>query len=71
MMIENDLKKIRMQQYMMNKKEFASFLGVAEQQYCRYENKTSQPSLEVALRISLALGKSVNDIWRIMELSNQ
>lgn len=64
-MVTNELKKIRMQQYLMNKKEFSEFLGVAEQQYCRYENMTSQPSLEIALRISTALSKSVNDIWKI------
>jgi DNA-binding XRE family transcriptional regulator len=61
-----------MQQYMMNKKEFSKFLNIAEQQYCRYENMTSQPSLEVALRISNALKITVNEIWvlKVNELNN-
>ena len=64
-MISNNLKSIRMQTFMMNKKEFAKMVGVAEQQYCRYENSTSQPSLEVAIRISNALEQTVNEIWWI------
>jgi len=54
-----------MQQYMMNKKQFCQFIGVVEQQYGRYENMTSQPSLEVALRISKALNMTVNEIWKL------
>jgi len=49
----------------MNQKEFSQVLGIAEQQYCRYEKMTSQPSLEVALKISEKLSKSVNDIWQL------
>ena len=64
-MVINDFKKIRMQEYMLNKKEFAGLLQVSEQQYCRYENMTTQPSLEVALKMSNALDKPVNSIWRI------
>ena len=64
-MVTNELKKIRMQQYMMNKKQFCKLIGVVEQQYGRYENMTSQPSLEVALRISKALNMAVNDIWKL------
>ena len=64
-MVLNELKKIRMQQYLMNKKEFAQLIGVSEQQYCRYEGASAQPSLEVALRISNALNKSVNEIWAV------
>ena len=65
-MIQNKLKSIRMQTYMMNKKEFSSLINVSEQQYYRYEDNTS-PSLEVAIRISNALNMSVNDIWCIIE----
>jgi DNA-binding XRE family transcriptional regulator len=66
-MITNELKKLRMQKYMMNKKEFCHFIGVVEQQYGRYENMTSHPSLEVALRISKALDLTVNEIWKLDE----
>ena len=64
-MVNNKLKKIRMQKYMMNKKQFCKLIGVVEQQYGRYENSSYQPSLEVALRISKALEMSVNDIWSL------
>ena len=62
-MIRNNLKSIRMQEFMMNKREFAKTIGVAEQQYLRYENALALPSLEVSLKISHILNKSVNDIW--------
>ena len=52
-----------MREYMMNKKEFAKFLGIAEQQYLRYENGNATPSLEIALKMSYILNKPVNDIW--------
>ena len=64
-MVTNELKRIRMQQYMMNKKEFAELIQISEQQYYRYEGTASLPSLEVALRISKSLGKHVNDIWKL------
>jgi len=65
-MLTNCLKKIRMQQFMMTKKEFAQFIGgVGESQYCRYEKSAAQPSLEVAIKISNALKKTVNEIWQI------
>jgi len=66
-MIINNLKKIRMQQFMMSKKEFAHHIGVGEAQFCRYERGAADPSLLVALRISSALGISVNDIWEIKD----
>lgn len=66
-MVTNILKEIRMQQYMMNKRKFCELIGVSEQQYARYENSIYQPSLEVVLRISKALEKNVNDIWKLMD----
>ena len=41
-MIINNLKKIRMQEYMLNKRDFAKKLDIAEQQYSRYENGQTQ-----------------------------
>ncbi|MCL2407406.1 MAG: helix-turn-helix domain-containing protein [Defluviitaleaceae bacterium] len=63
MVVKNSLKETRMKIFLMNKKEFAQFLQVAEQQYGRYENLSVIPSLEVALKISIALNKPVNEIF--------
>ena len=68
-MLTNNLKKIRMQQFMMSKKEFAQHVGVGEPQYCRYERRAAQPSLEIAIKISNALEKTVNEIWSIEDSS--
>lgn len=64
-MIKNSLKEIRMQEYMLNKRDFSKKLNIAEQQYLRYENLISTPSLEIALRISKELNKTVNEIWHL------
>ena len=70
-MLVNNLKKIRMQQFMMSKKEFAQYVGIGEPQFYRYERGAAQPSLEVAIKISNALEKSVNEIWKIYDPSLQ
>lgn len=62
-MIKNNLKEIRMREYMMSKREFSKLLGIVEQQYLRYENGLANPSLEIALKIAKILNKNVNDIW--------
>lgn len=64
-MIKNNLKSIRMQEYMQNKREFSKTIGIAEQQYLRYENALTLPSLEISLKISYKLNKTVNEIWYI------
>ena len=63
-MLTNILKELRMRRYMLNQKEFSRILGVSEAQYSRYESKTAQPSLEIAIKISIALNMTVNDIWK-------
>ena len=50
---------------MMNKREFAKIIEIAEQQYLRYENALSLPSLEISLKISNKLNKTINEIWYI------
>lgn len=45
----------------MNQKRFAAFLGMAQQQYNRYETQENQPNLETALKISYKIGVPVND----------
>ena len=66
-MLNNNLKIIRMREYLMNKREFSKMLDVAEQQYSRYENGQSVPSLEIAIKISNSLQKNINDIWFISD----
>jgi len=68
-MIANKLKKIRMGEHEMSKRDFANFLeiGVTEMQYSRYEKATQQPPLETALKISNKLRKTVNEIWNIVD----
>jgi DNA-binding XRE family transcriptional regulator len=66
-MIENKLKEIRMKKYMMNKRDFAKMLNIAEQQYYRYEKGITTPTLELSLRISNLLEISVNDIWGLSD----
>jgi DNA-binding XRE family transcriptional regulator len=66
-MLNNTLREVRMRDYMLNMKDFAAFLGVAEPQYNRYENSVSTPSLEIALKISQKVNRSVNDIWSLRD----
>ncbi len=61
-MVQNRLKEIRMKEYMMNQKEFASFLEIDFRQYNRYEHSI-QPSLEVALKMAFKLNKDVKKIF--------
>jgi DNA-binding XRE family transcriptional regulator len=65
-MIKNKLKEIRMKEFMLNKKEFAKYLEIAERQYNRYENAIQQPSLETALYIAKKINKTVDDLWEIV-----
>ena len=64
-MVKNRLKEIRMGEYMMSKRDFASYLKIIEQQYLRYENDISNPSLEIAFKIAKVLNKHLDDIWYI------
>lgn len=70
-MILNHLKEIRMKEYMMSKREFAAMLDIAEQQYLRYESGKVCPTLEIALKVSNVLHKSVNEIWSFSSVSTQ
>lgn len=64
-MIINNLKRIRMQEYMLSKRDFAKKIDIAEQQYSRYENGQTNPSLEIAMKIAQSLNKKIDDIWTI------
>jgi len=54
-----------MAEYMLCKRDFARLLGIAEQQYFRYENSITNPSLEVATKIALALNREISAIWHL------
>lgn len=64
--VKNRLKEIRMKEYMMNMTQFAEMLNINYKQYVKYE-KGTVPYLEVALRISKKLNKSVNEIFYLEE----
>ena len=70
-MIKNTLKQIRMKEYLMNKKQFANFVGIAEIPYGRYENEKIIPSLETALLMSEKLNQTVNQIFYIFNDENE
>jgi putative transcriptional regulator len=63
MPVENNLKEIR-HDYRMNQTEFADFLEISVQQYNRYEKQAVQPTLEIALKISEKVKRSVNEIFK-------
>ena len=64
-MVNNNLKEIRMKEYMMSPGEFAKILEISIKTYSGWENGHSKPTLEKALDISKKLNRSVNDIWYI------
>ena len=64
-MLKNNLKTIRMGEFFLSKRDFSKKLDIAEQQYLRYESGQSNPSLEIAIKISIKLNKHVDDIWYI------
>ncbi|MEK5107234.1 helix-turn-helix transcriptional regulator [Cytobacillus sp. FSL K6-0129] len=66
MPIHNRLKELR-HDHRMNQTEFAAYLEISHGQYNRYERNSTQPSLEVALKISKKLGCAVNDIFLIVD----
>ncbi len=66
-MVRNKLKEIRMKEYMLNQKEFAEKLDIAQGQFNRYEKELAVPTLEVALKIAYKLNKDVKDIFCLVE----
>lgn len=49
----------------MNQTEFASFLGVSQSQYNRWERQVWQPTLEMALIIAAKLNCTVEEVFYI------
>ena len=62
-MVNNKLKEIRMKEYMMSQKDFATFLDVQVKVYWSWENNKSKPTLEKALEVANKLNKNITDIW--------
>jgi DNA-binding XRE family transcriptional regulator len=65
-MLENNLKSWR-HKHEMNQTEFAEWLGVGKKLYNRWENQKVQPSLLMALKLSIKLECTVNDLFEIIE----
>ncbi len=62
MAVKNNLKEIRMKEYMCNQTEFAKILDINYRQYSKYEHGTV-PYLEVALKIARKLNKAVEEVF--------
>lgn len=60
--MENKLKEI-MKEQGRTQKWLSQTVGVSETTMSSIINKKSTPTLQVAMKISKALGKSVEDIW--------
>lgn len=52
-----------MRDYLMERNEFADFIGVDRKTYYGWETGISQPKLETALAISKKLNRHVDEIW--------
>jgi DNA-binding XRE family transcriptional regulator len=64
MSVKNNLKEIRLKEYMIDSKtEFSKMLGVDVHTYIKWEKGDSKPVLEKALEIAKKLNKNVNEIW--------
>ena len=59
----NNLRSIRMTEYQMEPPEFSEMLGVGYKAYDHYEHGRRLPPLKVALKISKALHRYIEDIW--------
>ena len=62
-MMKNNLKEIRMREYMLGSSEFAKMLGIHRSTYSQWENSTNNPPLYKALEIAKKLNKTVEEIW--------
>ncbi|WP_034440322.1 helix-turn-helix transcriptional regulator [Clostridium ihumii] len=61
--VRNNLKEIRMAEYLMNSKEFCKLLGISQSTYSQIESNKQQGNIETILKISKALNRKVEDIW--------
>lgn len=67
MIVKNRLREIRHELYIDTQLEMARLLGIAQNQYNRYERQQIQPTLVVALIIAQKLNKRVEEIFYLKE----
>lgn len=60
--MNNIIKKLRKERG-LRQEDFAKELGVSRQTIIAIENNKYDPSLELAIKISIFFGKTVNDIF--------
>lgn len=65
MVAKNRLREIRHEMMIDKQTEMAQLLGIAPNQYNRYEKQQGQPTIEVVLRIAKRLNKQVEEIFYI------
>lgn len=61
-MVKNRLLEIRLSRGYKKQKEFAEFIKVSSVTYNKWENNSSQPTLENLLNISKELNLKIEDI---------
>lgn len=61
--LKNNLKEIRMKEYMMSSSEFCKMLEVPISTYSQWENGSNNPPLIKAIAIAKKLNKEVTKIW--------
>ncbi|AKN32360.1 hypothetical protein Ccar_16415 [Clostridium carboxidivorans P7] len=61
--LKNNLKSIRMREYMMTSSEFAKLLGEKLSTYSKWENGDSAPTLQKAYEVARILKKELKEIW--------
>lgn len=66
-MVKNRLLQIRLNLGYKKQKEFAEYIEVSQARYNKYENNSSQPGLDVLLRIAKKLNMKVDDIVYLEE----
>lgn len=62
-MVKNNLRDIRMREYVMNQSEFAKMLGYDLKTIVNWERGISKPTLERSLQVAKKLNKRVDEIW--------
>lgn len=65
MALKNNLKQIRMTEFMMSATEFAKYLEVDLKSYSNWERDISRPKLELAIITAKKLNRTVESIWYI------
>ncbi|MGG7057624.1 helix-turn-helix transcriptional regulator [Clostridium tertium] len=66
-MVKNRLLQIRLNLGYKKQKEFAEYIGISQANYNKYENNSSQPGLEILLKIAKKLNIKVDDIIYLEE----